>query len=173
MALFQRKSAGRPSFDSVAIAEIPVLYRVAKRIMRNDADAEDAVGQTLLAATKAWNNFDGRHCRSWLITILRNECAAIGRKRGSRPEVTIEDTAEPVAEDFWQAVEWSLVGDQLMAALDELPEDYRLPIALCDIEELGYEEAADALQIPVGTLKSRIFRGRKLLRARLISLQPH
>ena len=153
------------------MAEIPVLYRVARRITGNDADAEDAVGQTLMAAVKAWDRFDGQHARSWLIKILKNECFVISRKRGKRLETDISIVAEPATEDFWQAVDWTLVGDHLLEALDDLPTEYRLAVALCDVEQMGYEEAAEALEIPVGTLKSRIFRGRKLLRSRLIAFE--
>jgi RNA polymerase sigma-70 factor (ECF subfamily) len=170
MALLSRKPV-KPSFDEVAMAEIPVLYRVARRITGNDADAEDAVGQTLMAAVKAWDRFDGHHARSWLIKILKNECFAISRKRGKRLETDISIVAEPATEDFWQAVDWTLVGDHLLEALDDLPTEYRLAVALCDVEQMGYEEAAEALEIPVGTLKSRIFRGRKLLRSRLIAFE--
>ena len=160
----------RESFESVVHRELPVLYRVARRLASNGSDAEDLVGNSLLLAAKAWTSFDGRHPRSWLLRILKNEYLGTIRKRSSRPEVALDDILEPSEEGFWQEVSWKAVGNNILTELDQLPEEYRLAVTLCDIEEMSYEDAAEAMEVPVGTVRSRLFRGRRLLRARLVGV---
>ena len=158
----------KQAYEKVAMAEMAVLYRVAKRLSRDASDAEDLVGQALLAGAKAWENFDGRYARSWLIKILTNEYLAMKRKRSVRPEtVTLADTFDPPTDGLAQEVENRALTGELLKELDALPEEYRLAVALCDVEEMAYQEAADALGVPVGTVRSRLFRGRRILRDRL------
>jgi len=164
---FTRSNARKPSFERLVQAELPVLYRVARRLTRSDEDAEDLVGQALLLAARAWDQFDGRHARSWLITILKNEHLGRVRKKSSRPEANIDDVAEPSDEGFWEEISWRAVGEDLLRELDKLPEEYRLAVALCDIEEMSYEEAGMAMEVGIGTVRSRLFRGRRMLRSRL------
>lgn len=161
-------ASAKPTFDAAVRGELPVLYRVAKRLANHESDAEDLVGSALLAAAKAWKDFDGRFVRSWLVQILRNEHLMLLRKRGRRPETALEEAHEPSDEGFWGAVSWSAVGESLMRELDRIPEEYRLAVVLCDVEEMAYDEAALAMGVPVGTVRSRLFRGRRLLRARLV-----
>ena len=165
-------SGPRQDFESVALNELEVLYRVAQRLTMNAADAEDLVGSTFLNAARAWSGFDGRHARSWLIKILRNEWSQVLRKRGVRNETSFENVAEPSDDGFWKRVEVRLDSETVLAALDGLTEDYRLPIVLCDVEEMEYSEAAEALDLTAATLRTRLFRGRKMLQAKLASLRP-
>ncbi len=167
-----RPAGLKPPFDAVVRAELPLLYRVAKGLAPRPADAEDLVGATLLLAARAYGAFDGRFPRAWLVQILRNECYGASRKRAARPETALDAVAEPSDEGFWREIEWRAVGSDLMAALDALPEEYRLAVALCDVEEMSYDEAALAMSVPVGTVRSRLFRGRRLLRAALASSFP-
>ncbi|MCW5936594.1 MAG: RNA polymerase sigma factor [Fimbriimonadaceae bacterium] len=162
----------RESFEQVALREVEVLYRVAKRLTLNSNDAEDLVGQTMLNAAKNWQAFDGRHARSWLIRILRNEWNQLLRKRKVRQEVDMESISEPSEEGFWQKVEVRLDVETILVALDTIGEDYRAAITLCDVEEMDYAEAAIALDIPQATLRTRLHRGRKQLQAKLVSLRP-
>lgn len=148
---------------------MPLLYRVAKRLTGNAAEAEDLVGQTLLSAYGAWERFDGSHPRSWMIRILTNCHLKILRAGGGRAP-SVELDPERVGKEPWHAIDWSLCGPQLMAEVDRLPQEFRLAVVLCDIEEMSYQEAADALEVAVGTLKSRLFRGRRTLRARLAGM---
>jgi RNA polymerase sigma-70 factor, ECF subfamily len=157
----------KPSFESVVMTELPVLYRVAKRLVRSEADAEDLVGQCLLLAAKAWDQFDGRHPRSWLIRILKNEHLGRIRSRANKQETAIDDIAEPSEEGFWEEISWRAVGQDIMTELDKIPEEYRMAVVLCDIEEMSYEDAAIAMDCAVGTVRSRLFRGRRILRSRL------
>lgn len=158
----------KPPFDAAVRGELTVLYRVARRLALNESDAEDLVGSTLLQAARAWDGFDGRYLRSWLVQILRNEHLGLLRRRGRRPEASLEEAVEPSDEGFWEAVSWRAVGDDLIRELDRVPEDYRMAVVLCDVEGMAYEEAAKAMGVPVGTVRSRLFRGRRLLRARLV-----
>jgi RNA polymerase sigma-70 factor (ECF subfamily) len=157
-------------FDEAARRELPVLYRVALRLTRHEADAEDLVGQVLLQAHKAWATFDGRYVRSWLIRILKNEFYHSRRKPGAMGNLNLEMVEEPSDDGFWEQVSWNAVGENILRELDKIPEEYRLAVALCDVEEMSYEEAAQALEVPVGTVRSRLFRGRRLLRAKLVHI---
>lgn len=156
-------------FESQLREELPVLFRVAKRLAKSSDTAEDLVGQTLYAAIKFKHSFDGRHLRSWLIKILRNEFNTLIRKEQSRPTVVL-DEVEGETESFWDEVHWRVDAEVLMRELDNLTEEHRMIIQLCDVEELSYEEAADALDIPVGTVRSRLFRARAKLRERCTDL---
>lgn len=161
-----------PKKESAAVVlerELEVLYRVARRMTLNDADAEDIVSQTLLNAYKHWDEFDGRHARSWLIRILNNEWLYLLRKRKTRSEVGMEATAEPADENFWKAIDVQMEFKEVVNALDELPEEYRVAVTLCDMEELTYESAAEVLGVPIGTIRSRVFRGRRILRHKLVA----
>jgi RNA polymerase sigma-70 factor (ECF subfamily) len=163
----------RASLSALIEREIEVLYRVATRMTLNPTVAEDLVGQTMLLASSNWNSFDGRFPRSWLIQIMRNEWRNVMRKPGARRETPLEDAFEPSDEGFWEEIEVKLDAKTILESLDKLPEEYRLAVTLCDVEEMAYEEAAEALGVPVGTIRSRLFRGRKLLRSRLTHLDAN
>lgn len=164
------QSATKESAAIVLERELEVLYRVARRMTGNDTDAEDIVSQTLLNAYKHWDDFDGRHARSWLIRILNNEWLWMLRKRKTRGETDFEGVSEPADENFWKAIEVQMEFKQVVQALDELPEEYRVAVTLCDMEELTYESAAEVLGVPIGTIRSRVFRGRRILRHKLVAL---
>jgi RNA polymerase sigma-70 factor (ECF subfamily) len=157
-------------FEAVARAELPVLYRVARRMCLNPSTAEDLVGQTLLHAAAAWGSFDGRFPRSWMIRIMQN----IFRKE--RSTLSAQSTHLPLEEstlpdqDIWDDLNQRLLASSIVEELDRIPDEYRLAVTLCDMEELSYEEAAEALGIPLGTVRSRLFRGRHMLRERLSSM---
>lgn len=163
----------RTAFERHVVPEIEVLYRVALSITRNRADAEDLVQDTLLRAYRAAHRFDGRHPRAWLLTIMRN--AQINRVRRKRPELlrdpdlTLQRTAD-TSTDGRTAEE--LVVDSgfdavVEAAFADLSDDFRAVVQLVDLDGLGYQEAADRLGIPVGTVMSRLHRARGRIRDRL------
>jgi len=153
----------------VAQAELPVLYRVARRLTLDPSRAEDLVSQTLLDAARAWDAFDGRFPRSWLIKILQNNFRRDLRRAASQPETVSLETPVEATCEIWHELNWRAIGSRLMEELDKLPEEYRLAVTLCDVEELSYEEAADAMGVPKGTVRSRLFRGRRMLRNKLAS----
>ena len=161
------------AFQEHVVPEIGVLYRVALSITRSPADAEDLVQDTLLRAYRGIGSFDGRHPRAWLLTILRN--AQVNRVRRRRPDLmddpdevtgraaTTEDESAQPEEAFMAGV----LDEHLRAALDELPIKFRQVVDLVDVNELSYQEAADALGVPMGTVMSRLSRARRRLRDHL------
>ncbi len=158
----------RPTdFEKAVVGELAVLYRVARRMGASPEESEDLVQTTMVKAFRKWHQFDGRFLRSWLVRILRNERMAGLRTR--KPEVDWEEVTEDsvVEEPFWGTVETNMEAERILAALDGLPEPYRTMVQLCDVEQMSYEEAAVAMEIPIGTVRSRLFRARIELRKRL------
>lgn len=153
--------------------ELPVLLRVARRFAPSGAEAEDLVQETLIRAYRAIERFDGRHPRAWLLTILRNTAANMARRR--RPELA--DDADIFAsvrahgEDGRAGPQEQLVDgvldEELERALAELSSAHRAIVALVDVDGLSYQEAAEVLDVPVGTVMSRLHRARRRLRAHL------
>lgn len=161
----------KPDFEKSVRPELPILYRVARRLSRSEDEASDLVQQTLMKAFQAWSRFDGRFLRSWLIQILRNENLMRIRSSGKHEEIELDDqiaTDEP----FWDEVHWRSQVHRILEELDRIPEEFRLTVTLCDIEQMTYEEAAIAMNVPVGTVRSRLSRGRALVRARLTREYP-
>jgi RNA polymerase sigma-70 factor (ECF subfamily) len=154
-------------FERTVKGELAVLYRVARRMGVSAEQAEDLVQITLVKAYQAWDSFDGRYLRSWLIRILRNE--RLMALRSEHPESSIEDTPDSELCDgpFWDEVSWKLEAERVLVELDRMPDIYQLAIQLIDVEQLTYEEAAQVLEVPIGTVRSRLFRGREMLRNRL------
>lgn len=154
-------------FESRVRDELPVLYRVARRLGASPEHAEDLVQQTLYKAYRKWHQFDGRYLRSWLVRILRNERLAeirSGKDDKDHDELK-EDTA--VDDPFWPALETQLEADRILQALHSLSEAHRMVVQLCDVEQMSYEETAEAMDIPIGTVRSRLFRARAEIRRRL------
>lgn len=168
-----RAGSGEAAFAEHVLPQVDTLYRVALSLTRNHADAEDLVQDTLLRAYRSIDRFDGRYPRAWLLTILRN--ANINRHRRRRPEpLRNPDEALARLEATASAggnVEEKVVGSTFDAAVEsslwELSVKLRQVVELVDIDELTYEEAAEALGVPVGTVMSRLHRGRRRMRARL------
>ncbi len=168
------------TFEADALASLDSLYRTALRLTHRPADAEDLVQETYLKAFRAARQFKpGTNLRAWLFTILHN--TARNRARGlSRDHVAVDsDAVERAMETGVEsgATPESLLLDEtltpeLQAAVDELPQAFREAVWLRDVEEFSYAEIADVLQVPVGTVMSRISRGRRLLFDRLHHLRP-
>lgn len=163
------------AFATHVIPEIEVLARVAVSLTRNHTDAEDLVQETLVRAYKAVDRFDGRHPRAWLLTILRNT----NLNRVAKRTVEVVPRTE-VARDAVERTPASEAGpeEQLMdrtfdavveRELNGLPDRMRTVIEMVDMDSLSYQEAADALGIPVGTVMSRLHRARKRMRDSLVA----
>jgi RNA polymerase sigma-70 factor (ECF subfamily) len=160
----------------------PQLYAAALRLTRNQADAEDLVQETFLKAYRGFGNFEeGSNLRAWLYRILTNNYINSYRSKQRRPDETdladVEDLylyrrlnhleqtmASRSAED--QLLDL-FTDDEVKAALEELPEGFRLPVLLADVEGFSYKEIADMLELPMGTVMSRLHRGRKAMHKRL------
>ena len=164
----------RSSFEREALVHLDALYRVALRLSGNPADAEDLVQEAMLRAYRSWDRFTlGTNAKGWLLTILRNLFINEYRRRRRHPETVDLDTIEPFAvfedvqEDPQGAYFDRIVDDEVLRAVDELPDVFREAVMLSDVEGLSYEEVAKVLDVPVGTVKSRLYRGRRMLQAKL------
>lgn len=154
--------------EAAILPKLDKLYRVASRMASSSADAEDLVSATLLTGFQHCQQCDGRFPLAWMIQILRNKFLHSLRKQklDSLEEEHCEHISDPGAH---QRVMSAVHQIDILAALDKLPDEYRLAVALCDMEELDYAEAADALGVPIGTIRSRLNRGRKMLQQHLAS----
>jgi RNA polymerase sigma-70 factor (ECF subfamily) len=172
------------SFEAEALASLDSLYRTALRLTRVPADAEDLVQETYLKAFRAADRFEpGTNLRAWLFTILHNTARNRARDR-ARDAVAIDSEAVDQAADVAPFVnatgpetpESLLLRDtlapQLQAAIDRLPDTFRTAVWLRDVEEFSYAEIARMLEIPIGTVMSRISRGRHLLYEHLNHVRP-
>src|SRR5712692_2914203 len=165
----------RASFEQEALVHLDALYRVALRLTGNAADADDLVQETMLKAYRAWDQYEkGTNAKGWLLTILRNSFINEYRRRTRHPETVDVDTIEPYAvfgelqdDDPQGAFFDRIVDDQVLRAIDQLPEQFRETVVLSDVEGMSYEEIARILEVPVGTVKSRLFRARRLLQRKL------
>jgi len=171
----------RAEFERQALVHTDALFGAAYRLTRNARDAEDLVQDSLLRAYRFWDSFEqDSNCKAWLLRIVTNTFInEYQRKKRSR-EVLDAASAEQDATDGVlmhaeaterQSPERMLlersVSDDVQRALEGLPDDFRTAVVLCDVQGLSYKEIADIMQTPVGTVMSRLFRGRKLLAATL------
>ena len=174
--------AEREDFAEQAMEFAPQLYSSALRMTRNQADAEDLVQDTYLRAYRSFHTFrEGTNLRAWLFRIMTNAYINAYRARQRRPtETDLADVEElylyrrlPTlqqaagnlsAEDAFLDL---FTDDEVKAALENLPENFRLPVLLADVDGFAYKEIAEMLDIPVGTVMSRLHRGRKAMQAAL------
>mgnify|MGYP001812857823 CR=1 FL=1 len=163
-------------FEDEALIHLDALYGLALRLSGGDEPrAEDLVQEAVLKAYRAWDRFEiGTNCRAWLMTILRNTFINQFRQQKTRPSpVEFEQIAErPSSDALYDAdpegqIFDRMIDDQVIAAIDELPDEFRIAVVLSDLEGLSYQEVAELMGIPVGTVKSRLFRARKRLQERL------
>jgi len=163
----------RARFEAEALAQLDALFGFALRLTRRRDDAEDLVSDTMLRALERWEQYRlGSNIRAWLFTILYHLFVSRRRRQALR-EVTAPDddgrlVPEPVGEAdpegrFYDA----LLDDEVVRAVEALPDEYRVAVVLSDLHGLRYAEVASALGVPEGTVKSRLFRGRRILQRRL------
>src|SRR5688572_7101356 len=153
------------SFDDEALPHLDALYRVALRLTGDPAQAEDLVQDTMLKAYRSWRQYrPGTNAKGWLLTILRNTFINAYRRRKLEPVAMDLEVAEPQAVDraiadadpegnFFAQI----IDQKVIEAIDALPEDFREVLILSDIEGLTYAEIAEAVEAPIGTVKSRLF----------------
>lgn len=182
----KRPRPAAPRHDAVfadeALPHMESVYRYALRLARGREDrADDLVQDTFLQAFRAWHTYTpGTNCRAWLFTICRNLFLRGEERRGLRPEVTDSDIeadveamaatavfSEVAAADPEQAFFGSFIDEQVMQAVDALPDPFREIVVLSDVGGLSYPELAEVLDVPTGTVKSRLFRGRRMLQQSL------
>ena len=175
--------ADQADFERDAMEFAPQLYSAALRMTRNPADAEDVVQETFLKAYRAYDSFtEGTNLKAWLYRILTNTYINKYRKAQRRPnEVELgelqdlylykrlgessgaTESAESTALDMF-------VDEDIIDAIESLPENFRLPVLYADVEGFSYKEIAEILDIPIGTVMSRLHRGRKALQRKLWNL---
>lgn len=160
-------------FRELVLPELDVLLRVARRLTRDVANAEDLVQDTLVLAYRAIDRFDGRHPRAWLLTILRNRF--LNDVRRVRPDLLDAEVAQQLP---GRGVDARIDGTEHQAlaaefdplvreAVGTLSTNHRAVVALVDLDGLSYQEAADLLRVPIGTVMSRLHRARGRIRAQL------
>jgi len=165
-------------FEQQALPHMEVLYNYALRLTGSPDDASDLLQETFLKAYRFWDKFEqGTNLRAWLFRIMKNTYINLYRKEVKEPDKVDYDEIESYYNiirdessddnDLQEKIFGQLLDDDVSKALESLPEEFRTVVILCDIEGLSYEEIAEFLQIPVGTVRSRLHRGRKLLYTRL------
>jgi len=174
------KSDKERQFELEAVPHMDVLYNFALRMTNNPADAEDLLQETFLKAYRFWESYEqGTNVRAWLFRILKNSYINRYRKETREPETVDYDegktayamlrTAALDPDNPQEAMFGNLLDDDVAGAIAVLPDEFRTVLILCDIEGLTYEETAEFVDIPLGTVRSRLHRARKVLRARLLA----
>ena len=156
------------AFEGEVLPQADRLFRLAMWFMRNRADAEDVVQDTMIQALKSFHRFQpGTNCRAWLTTILQRVVS--NRRRAAGRSIVVDDPDDRIAHTvpFVPPVPQDLTDELVLDTLRRLPTAFQEVIVLCDVEDLSYREAAEALAIPIGTVMSRLHRGRAQLRAAL------
>lgn len=166
-------------FQKEAMIHIDPLYSFALRMTGDPEDANDLVQETYMKAYRFFDSFEkGTNCKAWLFRILKNSYINKYRKEAKEPDkVDYDDIKEFYhsikhssldSNDMQEKIFSSLLDDEVSRALESLPEDFREVVQLCDIEGFTYEEIANMVDCPIGTVRSRLHRGRKILRDKLL-----
>lgn len=169
----------RKRFEEEALPHLDALYSMALRLARNSDDAGDLLQETILRAYRFFHQFEtGTNCRAWMLTILFNNFRN-GYRKSSReqPAASTEDferkletqsmRSDPAGSNPESMLSGRGMEGEVETALASLPEEFREAILLVDVEELSYQEVSGVLNIPIGTVKSRVSRGRAILRESL------
>ncbi len=174
--------ADQATFSDDATPYMSALYAAAMRLTHNAADAEDLVQDTYLRAYRGYPGFqEGTNLKAWLYKILTNTFINSYRKKQRRvQQVELDDVPDWSLYRRMGGLEAASLGttpettvldalpdDEVKAALEAIPDQFRIAVILCDIEEFSYKEISDILDVPIGTVMSRIHRGRKLLQKQL------
>lgn len=175
-----RSGAPADPFTVELLGHLDTLYSVASRMTRGSSEAEDLVQDTVVKAMRAKDQFEpGTNLKAWLLRILTNTFINRYRRGGIERDLFDGPDAEPLSDGWISASSMSSIRDpetqalrpiveaELSKALDELPAEFRLAVILSDVEELSYKEIAEVMGCPIGTVMSRLHRGRKILQGRL------
>ena len=169
----QDKESKKKEFEEIAFQHMDSLYGAALRMTRDGSDAQDLVQDTYIRAFRFFDKFEkGTNFKAWLFKILKNVYINKYRKELKKPQMVniadveasgdLKEEVTPEDEIFN-----GLLDDDITRAMDDLPEEFRLAIILSDLQGLSYKEVAEILDRPIGTVMSRLHRGRKLLRSSL------
>lgn len=176
--LTQEEFKKQEDFKAEMIPHLDSLYNFALRLTTDPIDAEDLVQETIVKAFRFFNSYEkGTNAKAWLFRILKNSYINIYRKKSKQPHQVDYDEVSTYYEtvrseqsdttDMEDIMYRDMLDDQVTRALQQLPEDFRTVVLLCDVEGFTYEEIANMLDVPIGTIRSRLHRGRNLLRVEL------
>lgn len=171
--LFKRVDSRRERFERMAEQVFSSLYGTSLRLTRDREEASDLTQEALVRAYEAFDRFDGRNFKAWMLRILTNLYINKYRKRqreGIGSSFEDENVPEPIAaaeEAPDRQMFDSMLGSEVEQALMKVPEVFRMAVILSDIEGMTYDEIAESTEVPVGTVRSRIARGRAILRKEL------
>ena len=156
------------AFEAEALPHVDRLFHLALWFERNRTEAEDLMQETMIQALQSFHRFQpGTNCRAWLVTILQH--VRSNRRRAHQRSPLVDDPEDRIAHTtpFVPPVAQDLTDEDVLGALRRIPAQFQEVIVLCDVEEMTYKEIADALAVPLGTVMSRLHRGRALLRNEL------
>lgn len=179
-SLNQDEIKKQTDFRDEMVPHLESLYNFALHLTSDHEDAEDLVQDTMVKAYRFFNSYEkGTNAKAWLFRILKNSFINRYRKISKLPNQVDYDEISPYYEtirseqsettDMQELMYREMMGDEVTKALKKLPEDFRTVVILCDIDGFTYEEIANMLDVPIGTIRSRLHRGRNLLRSLLNS----
>jgi RNA polymerase sigma-70 factor, ECF subfamily len=176
----RRGQVSAEEFEQEVLSQLGSLLGIAGRLTRNSAEAEDLVQDTVVKAIRARSQFEtGTNMRAWLLRILTNTFINRYRRGGLERAILEGPDADPLVDGWIGTATMEAMRDpealalrgvvekEIQTALEELPEEFRLAVLLADVEELSYREISDIMGCPIGTVMSRLHRGRRLLKTRL------
>ena len=166
-------------FNEEILPHLDSLYNFGLRLTSDPNDAEDLVQDTIVKAYRFFSSYEkGTNAKAWLYRILKNSYINNYRRQSKKPQEVDYDEVSSFYEsiraertetsDLEDKMFRELIDDELTNALDQIPEDFRTVVLLCDVEDFTYEEIANMLDVPIGTIRSRLHRGRNLLKAQLM-----
>jgi RNA polymerase sigma-70 factor, ECF subfamily len=167
-------------FEREALPHMDALYNFALRMTSDPDEADDLLQETYLKAYRFFDKFEqGTNCKAWLFRIMKNSFINMYRRSSKEPDkVDYHDVEEfyhsiraesTDPNDLEEKIFSNILDDDVTSALESLPEEFRTVVILCDIEGFTYEEIADFVECPIGTVRSRLHRGRKMLRVKLLT----
>jgi RNA polymerase sigma-70 factor, ECF subfamily len=177
--LTKKEIRKQEDFNEEIIPHLDALYNFALRLTTDPNDAEDLVQDTIVKSYRFFNSYEkGTNAKAWLFRILKNSYINNYRKQSKKPQEVDYDEVSTFYEtvraertdtsDLEDRMYRELMDDDITGALEELPEDFRTVVLLCDVEGFTYEEIANMLDVPIGTIRSRLHRGRNLLKTELL-----
>jgi RNA polymerase sigma-70 factor (ECF subfamily) len=185
--LLTKEKSRKEEFENVFLPTMDSLYNLALRMTRNTNDAEDLVQETYLKAFRFFDNFkQGTNAKAWIFTIMANTFKTRYRKKQKEPvKINFDDVVNVMAdnengvsnvpankseartsEDITEFLK-TCVSDDVIDAIESVPEPFRIAVLLSDVEQFNYQEISEIIGASIGTIKSRIFRGRKILQKKL------
>lgn len=177
--LTREEQKKQKDFDEEIIPHMDALYNFALRLTTDPNDAEDLVQDTIVKAYRFFSSYEkGTNAKAWMFRILKNSFINNYRKTSKKPSQVDYDEVSSYYEsiraertdtsDLESLMYRELMDDDISSALQSLPEDFRTVVMLCDVEGYTYEEIANMLDVPIGTIRSRLHRGRNLLKTELV-----